>query len=56
MNKNQVAGNLGAEVAKLPATSIRMAIAFIAMLRLFIIYPLLQKYYAEGITLGVVKG
>ena len=32
----KVAGNIGAEVAKLPATSIRMAIAFIAMLPLFI--------------------
>ena len=52
----KVAGNIGAEVAKLPATSIRMAIAFIAMLSLFIIYPFLQKYFAEGITLGAVKG
>ncbi len=52
----KVAGNIGAEVAKLPATSIRMAIAFIAMPPLFIIYPFLQKYFAEGITLGAVKG
>ena len=52
----KVAGNIGAEVAKLPAPSIRMAIAFIAMLPLFIIYPFLQKYFAEGITLGAVKG
>ncbi|MDE7187198.1 MAG: carbohydrate ABC transporter permease [Lachnospiraceae bacterium] len=52
----KVAGNIGSEVAKLPTTSIRMAIAFIAMLPLFIIYPFLQKYFAEGITLGAVKG
>ena len=52
----KVVGNIGAEVAKLPTTSIRMAIAFIAMLPLFIIYPFLQKYFAEGITLGAVKG
>ena len=52
----KVAGNIGAEVAKLPTTSIRMAIAFIAMLPLFIIYPFLQKYFAEGITLGAGKG
>ena len=32
----KVTGNIGAEVAKLPTTSIRMAIAFIAMLPLFI--------------------
>jgi len=52
----KVVGNIGAEVAKLPTTSIRMAIAFIAMLPLFIIYPFLQKYFSEGITLGAVKG
>lgn len=52
----KVAGNIGSEVAKLPTTSIRMAIAFIAMLPLFIIYPFLQRYFSEGITLGAVKG
>ena len=56
LSSGKVAGKIGAEVAKLPATSIRMAIAFIAMLPLFVIYPFLQKYFAEGITLGAVKG
>lgn len=56
LSSGKVAGNIGTELAKLPATSIRMAIAFIAMLPLFIIYPFLQKYFAEGITLGAVKG
>ena len=56
LSSGKVIGNIGAEVAKLPTTSIRMAIAFIAMLPLFIIYPFLQKYFAEGITLGAVKG
>ena len=51
----KVAGNIGAEVAKLPATSIRMAIAFIAMLPLFIIYPFLQKYFIKGMMIGAVK-
>ena len=52
----KITGNIGAEVAKLPTTSIRMAIAFIAMLPLFIIYPFLQKYFDKGVMIGSVKG
>ncbi|MDO4305359.1 MAG: carbohydrate ABC transporter permease [Eubacteriales bacterium] len=48
--------NVGAEISKVPAVSIRMAIAFVAMVPLLVIYPFLQKYFAEGITVGAVKG
>lgn len=56
LSSGSVTGNIGAEIARMPTISIRMAIAFIAMLPLFIIYPFLQKYFSEGITLGAVKG
>ena len=46
----------GASVTSMPQTSIRMAIAFIALLPILIIYPFLQKYFASGIALGAVKG
>ena len=40
----------------IPSISLRMAIAFVAMLPVLILYPFLQKYFESGITLGAVKG
>ncbi len=44
------------DAVSVPQTSIRMAIAMIAVLPILVVYPFLQKYFAEGIMLGAVKG
>lgn len=41
---------------KLPTVSVRMAIAFVAMVPILILFPFIQKYFAKGISLGAVKG
>lgn len=41
---------------QIPQVSIRMAIAFVAILPILVVYPFLQKYFASGIMLGAVKG
>ncbi len=48
--------NVASAAASLPATGIQMAIAFVAILPIMLIFPSFQKFYAKGITLGGVKG
>ncbi len=52
---NSVSASAGTAMT-VPQISIRMAIAFVALLPILLIYPFLQKYFAEGIALGAVKG
>lgn len=48
------AGN--AATLQISTVSVRMAIAFVALLPILVVYPFLQKYFAEGIAVGAVKG
>lgn len=42
--------------ADVPQVSVRMAIAFVALLPVLIVFPFLQKYFEKGIAIGAVKG
>lgn len=53
LSSNSVGSSL---IAEIPATTVRMAIAFIAMIPILIIFPFLQKYFQKGMTVGAVKG
>lgn len=44
------------DMSSFPSTSVRMAIAFIGVLPVLILFPFLQKYFAKGIAVGAVKG
>lgn len=51
----QNASALGGLNVKMPSTTIRMAIAAVGILPILVIYPVFQKYFVKGITLGSVK-
>lgn len=44
------------QVVNLPGNSIRMALEFIGILPILIVYPMLQKYFVKGVVVGAVKG
>lgn len=48
--------SVGVNLADLPTTTVRMAIAVVGVLPVIIVYPFFQKYFAKGITMGAVKG
>lgn len=41
---------------QMPSISIRMAIAFMGVLPILVVYPFFQKFLVKGITVGAVKG
>ena len=47
-------GNI--DTSQMPSTSIRMAIAVVAVLPIIIIFPFIQKYFIKGVVIGAVKG
>ena len=55
LNSSQFGSNSDI-LAKLPTVSVRMAIAFVAMIPILVLFPFLQKYFSKGIAMGAVKG
>ncbi|MDT9718902.1 carbohydrate ABC transporter permease [Paenibacillus sp. ClWae2A] len=56
LKSSQVSTMLGANVAELPSTAVRMAMAIIGILPILVVFPFLQKYLTKGIIVGAVKG
>jgi len=48
--------NVTSAASSIPSTAIQMAIAFVAILPVMLVFPTFQKYYSKGLTLGGVKG
>lgn len=49
-------GGLMTGTASIPTTTMRMAIAVVAIIPIILAYPFFQRYFVKGITIGAVKG
>ncbi|MBD2869095.1 carbohydrate ABC transporter permease [Paenibacillus arenilitoris] len=54
-NNSNLSSAASNEMAELPSTSVRMAIAVVGLLPILIAYPFFQKYFIKGITIGALK-
>jgi putative aldouronate transport system permease protein len=55
LTSNSFTSSTGAALL-VPTVSVRMAIAFVAMLPILMLFPFMEKYFRSGITIGAVKG
>jgi putative aldouronate transport system permease protein len=44
------------DMSQIPALSIRMAIVVITIGPIILVYPFVQRYFIQGLTLGAIKG
>lgn len=51
-----LAGKANVQVADLPSTSLKMAMAVVATGPIVLVYPFVQKYFVKGVAVGAVKG
>lgn len=48
--------NVSDLAGSIPQETVRMAIAFVGIIPVLIVYPFVQKYFVKGIAVGAVKG
>jgi putative aldouronate transport system permease protein len=53
---SRIASNTGIPMGNLPSQSLKMAMTVVATGPIILVYPMVQKYFIKGITVGAVKG
>jgi putative aldouronate transport system permease protein len=53
---SRIASSSGVPMGMLPSQSLKMAMTVVATGPIILVYPMVQKYFIKGITVGAVKG
>ncbi len=53
---SNASAGLNVDPSTLPSTGIKMAVAVLGALPVLIVYPIFQRHFVKGITIGAVKG
>lgn len=53
---SRIANSTGIPMGLLPSQSLKMAMTIVATGPIILVYPMVQKYFIKGITVGAVKG
>lgn len=56
LKANSSVAMISAGAVEFPGTSVRMAMAFIGLLPILIVYPFVQKHLVRSVVIGAVKG
>ena len=51
---SQTGGSIGAAI-DMPSESLKMALTIIVTGPIILLYPFIQKYFVQGVTIGAVK-
>ncbi len=53
---SNASAGLNVDPSTLPSTGIKMAVAVLGALPVLVVYPIFQRHFVKGITIGAVKG
>lgn len=56
LSSSNLGSTVSSQAIQTPTTSVRMAIAVIAVVPILVAYPFFQRYFIKGLTIGAVKG
>lgn len=56
LSQSLTSGTVTVDMSKLPSSTARMALCVLAVAPMMVVFPMFQKYFVKGLTIGSIKG